>query len=695
MSRRRSVDFVGWNLYKRAWLLPAVALAVLVVTSFRPETPIASTLPPTLANEQAADLLARVNDFNTRFPDRRPGTPGSIDSAQWMRDQLSALKLKARTVPATTTSPITGKSVGLVNVEAVLGGRTRELVVIHAHRDTADGAGRGGDATGQLALLALAKELKATRDLRRSYLFVSTDGATLNGGGARALAHRLDKRGGVVAVIELDRIGAGGALRVDAAPSGEYAPPLGLVRAARDAVASESGRAADGASAGAQLVQLAAPITLREHGQLVSEGLPALTLTAGDDQLREAGDPKRADPVAVGKGLRSVQRLVGTLDQLDQIQSAGKTWIASDRRVYRGWALKILIASLLVPAWIAAVDLLVRHRRGWNLLAALGTCARAMLAGMFSVVSLWAIGAVGLLPRTGDRPPNPGALDDVHWIGLGLWLTATCVAWLLARGPDWRRHRRQVVPAGGADTPELVLVLVSLIVLTVLALAINPYTVLFAVPALHAWLWLASRRVFGRLAVWSVWGVGLTAPLFAVLAIGARGDAGMGSAWFALQLVQTRTIPPLLALLIGAAGGLGTLLIIAALGRVGEPALPRARAAAGALVRPTGHPHPIDDLARVVAALRRQAGRLRVPSSANDVPGRARHARRSRGGLASRLSRTRTRAHIVAAPPAARRPRGFEDLAGMTDADPIEDDRVRARREREARRADRARVKSR
>ena len=634
MGRRRPIDFINWTLYRRSLLVPAAALLVLLATSFRAEEPVTSTLPPTLANEQAGQLIEEAAQFDQLFPDRRASTAGAVDSAQWMRDEFTAMhNLTVRTVPATTQDPATGRSVGLVNVEAVLPGRTRELVVVYAHRDTADAHGRGSDAVGQMALLSLARELADTRDRRRSYLFVSTDGATLNGGGARALATRLASRGAVVAAIGIDRIGADGRLRLDASPSALEAPSLGLVQAAAAAVQDEGGAATLG-SLLSQVTHLAMPVTLREHGQLLRHGIPAVTVTAGDDQLRDDGDAHAAD-AAVGAGLRSVQRLLTTLDDVDQLQSAGRTWIATDRRVYRGWALKIFVAALLVPVWIAAVDMLVRHRRGWNLAATLGTCVRAMLAGMSAVVALWLFGAIGVMPGSTDRPPNPGRLDDVAMLALIAWGIVAVGAWLLARGPDWRRQRAATGPAIalGPDTPELVVGFLLLVVASVLALAVSPYTVLFAVPALHVWMCMASWRVvFDAKRSAALWAAGLVGPVLAVFALAARAETGAGSLWYGLQLLQTRTVPPMLGLLMGASGGLVALLLVASLGRVAHPALPGLRATAASLLD--------GDVAAVAgtsahAHLRALVALLRVPQTPTGPRRRA-----EREARAPRASRT-------------------------------------------------------
>lgn len=558
-------------------LVPVVALLVLLATSFQPDVPVQSSLPPTIADKQAAQLVTDAAAFQEQFPNRRTGSSDSIDAAQWMRDRFREIGLPAETVSSTTNDPATGTSESLFNVEATLRGRTRELVVVYAHRDSADAA-RGSDAVGQVALLAVAKELAATRDLRRTYLFVSTDGATLNGGGARMLAERLARRGAVTAIIGIDRVGGDGQLRVDASPSGPHAPPLGLVQAATGSVDAEGGDPSTG-SVLSQIARLAAPVTLREHGQLLAQGLPALTITAGDDQLRASGDTKPTT-ASVGAGVRSVQRLIGTIEQLDQMQSAGKTWVASDQRVYRGWALKILIASLLIPVWVAAVDMLVRHRRGWNLALAIGTAARAMLAGVAAITALWLLGWIGLLPASTDRPPNPGALDDVHVFAMVVWVLVVTAAWLLARGPDWRRQRlASRSSAIGPDTPELVVTLVGLVVVSVLSLAVSPYAVLFIAPALHLWICIPSWRVvFSPARATAIWCAGFVGPVLAMLAVAARADSGLGTGWFAVQLLQTRTVPPMLALLIGAGGGLCLLLLLAARGRVAHPALPVLRA---------------------------------------------------------------------------------------------------------------------
>ncbi|MCW2950112.1 MAG: hypothetical protein JWN41_1125 [Thermoleophilia bacterium] len=675
MGRHRPTDFVAWSLYRRAWLIPGLALLVLLVTSFGTQAPIQGTLPPTIGDEQAANLVVARDAFLAQFPDRRPGTPGDLDSAQWMRDQFEALpEVTADTVPTTSVNPATGRSVALVNVEALLPGRTRELVVVVAHRDAADAQRRGADATDQLGLLSLAKELAATRDRRRSYLFVSTDGATLNGGGARALAQRLSRRGGVVAVVVLDRLGAGSTLRVDASPSGRFAPPLGLVQAARQAVGAEDG-SATGPGMFAQVGQLAAPLTLREHGQLLARGLPALTITAGDDQLAANGD-RASHGSDIAAGLRATQRLASTLDQLDQLQSAGKTWVATSSRVYRGWALKLLIASLLVPVWVLVVDMMVRHRAGWNLPAAAGTIARAMIAGMWSVASLWLLTAIGLFPAAVDRPPNPSSFGDLRVAGVLCWALLTTGGWLVARGPDWRRRRNAPrLQMLDRDYAELVSGLLTLVVLAALALAVSPFAVLFWAPMLHGWLWLCSRHVHSSRARLGAWLAGFGGVLVALSVLATRADVGFGSLRFAGHLLQTRSLPPVLALIVGAAAGIAALMLVAVYGRVARPALPHL------LAYLRGDMRSLGALRRqVLVATGRQLARVRASSS--------------RGVALPRRKRTSDAQRLLSPPRARRSTASRPTSSGQTDAARAEQ-RERERLERAARRAERTRASKR
>ena len=572
MGRIRADDFINWRLYRRAFAPAVLALLVLAVTSFQPEAPAPATLPPTFTNSDAATLVHDATAFDKHFPRRVPGSASDLDAAQFIRDSFRQRGIATRLVPGTTTVPGHGGPIGIANVEATIPGRTPETVVIYAHRDTTANM-TGGDAVSTLALLRMADDLTATQDRRRTYLLVSTDAATANGAGARLLADRLANRhGGVIAAIGLDRIAADQTpLTVSTAPTWRHSPPLGLVTMMRGALTDEGVKNAASESSFTQALRLAAPVTLREHGKLLARGLPAITLSSDRERISDTRSAMNTS--TTGTAIRALQRTMIELDGLDSVQSAGKTWALGSDRVWRGWAIKLLIAGLLVPVWVAAAAALVRFRRIWNVAGAIGTVARAALAGMLSLMILWTLSSWGLLPASGDMPPMPGLPGSGGALGLIVWGVLTAIGWILARGPDWRRAD----VTGGRDNATVVVALMMLSIISVLALSVNPFAVMFALPALHGWLWLASRRVFDIRAVLGVWCIGLIGPMVACLVVAQTLDTGLGTPGWLVELAAMRGIPPMLLLLTAAAGGASAVLLTAALGRTRLPALPGVR----------------------------------------------------------------------------------------------------------------------
>lgn len=567
MARRRPTDWIDWTLYRRTWLGAGAALMLVLVTSFTPDAP---TMPPQPAGFTAADaqaVIQRAADFDERFPSRRPGTSGAADSAQWIRDELRVIRdqYQARTVTAdvvtgTTTMPGRSDAVSIMNVEARLPGRTPELVVIHAPRDTSGQNSSGSDSGSTAALITLAEQLASSPDRKRSYLLVSTDASAVNGAGARLLADRLERdRTRIVAVIGLDGIGQSADVRVPLAASSGQLPPLGLVLAARHA----AGKRIDGLpGVTSQLLRLSFPLTRYEHGQLLGRGYPAITMSSAAER------PARApDEISVVNGMQSIVALLASLDATDTLQSAGKTYIMSPNRVARGWALKILIVMMLLPVWAAVARALVNHRRRLGILAALGSVSRGMIVGVVGVALLWLFAAIGAVPRSGDVPPASSLVGAWPSLGMVAWCCLLVPAWVVGRGPDWRRRDEPGAPRATALTGLAVLT-----ALTVVSLSINPYTAICALPLLHGWLWLVSRHAFDvrrRLACVSA---GLIGPVLGLIVIGSNLHVPLQRMpVYTLDLIATRSIPAALGLLLGMAAGCGAVVIIAQLDRIGHP----------------------------------------------------------------------------------------------------------------------------
>lgn len=583
MARRRNVDWVSWHLYRRAWLVCAAAFLLVLVTGFRPQEAPEAPLPPSFDRAQAQAVIDRAREFDHEYPDRRPGTSSAVEAARWVQERFDELGVAARIVPQTTVSPVSHRPLSLSNVEASLAGRTSETIVVYAHRDTVGTHGAPAEAVDTIALLEFARDAIATRDRRRSYLFVSTDGAWAGAGGVRALAERLGDRGrSVVAVIGLDRIAAGTSrAHLPWTASGRWSQPLGLTDVALDAARREGG-VGKPPSIAMQLLMLAAPVSLYEQGHLVRAGLPVVTVTTAGERRREL--PRRADADATTQSMRVAQRTISALDGVDTLQSAGKTYLVGEHRAFRGWAIKILMATLLVPFWVAAVDLLARQLRRGRLTLAVGSVARAAIGGLWILSILWVLGAMGAFPAVGDRPPDPSVMGRGTAPAIAVWLALSAIGWLLVRGPDWRHRTLGDDVTRDRPRSTLAVALVGLGLLTVLMLSVNPYAVPFFALPLHLWLLLASTRTTGSSARMAVWIGGLCGPLLAFGAVTTRFQVPAHTApWYWLELVQSRTVPVPLDLFASAGMGISLLVGAIALDNLERPAIVQLRRVRDAL----------------------------------------------------------------------------------------------------------------
>ena len=108
----------------------------------------------------------------------------------------------------------------------------------------------------------------------------------------------------------------------------------------------------------------------------------------------------------------------------------------------------------------------------------------------------------------------------------------------------------------------LVLALVALVVA-----AVNPYSLLFVLPSLHAWLWLPQVSDRGRGAQVAVYALGFVGPLVLLASFALRYDMGLDAIWYLIALVAVGYAPVPLVLAFLAWG--------AAAGQVGAVALGR------------------------------------------------------------------------------------------------------------------------
>ena len=537
--RRGSLERpVNGRLYRSAFLVLSLPLLILAFSVTRPAALPAPLLPP---NVDGPATRALALDFAANA-DRTPGTAGALRAAQWFRDQLRPYGLPVASDSWDASVPGLGR-VRLENLWAVAGGQSSDAIVVMAHRDNLGiGPGANDDASGTATLVELARGYAhpgtpAAQQVRSAHtiVFLSTDAGSYGGLGAERFAERLPFH--VVAVVNLTAIGGDGPPRVVITGDAPRSPAATLVETAAKRALDQTGRRAQRASIGAQLVDLGFPLTLYEQGPFVARGIPAVTLTTAGERPPEAfaDRPGRLNGTRLASMGRAAQQLVGSLDQGLELAQGTTSYVWAGDRIVRGWAVELLLAGLVVPFAVGVVDLFAHcRRRGIPLRPALGALRSRLAFWLFVCVLFYAFRLVGAWPGGPARPPNPATAAAGDWPVLAL-LGFTAVALL-----GWVVARHRLVPRREIGADEVVAgqvaALLALGVVALLVLATNPFALLFVLPALHAWLWLPQVRTGHAPARAFVFALGLLGPLVVLLSLGLRFGLGLDAPWYLFEL---------------------------------------------------------------------------------------------------------------------------------------------------------------
>jgi hypothetical protein len=433
--------------------------------------------------------------------------------------------------------------VRLENLWAVAAGQSRQAIVVMAHRDdTGDGPGANDNATGTAALVELARGYALTAApggtrTGHTIVFLSTDAGAFGGLGALRFAQHPPFR--VVAAIDLDAIGGRGLPRLEIAGDSPRSPAASLVETAVRRVQEQTGLAPGHAGVVAQLIDLGFPFTLYGQGPFVARGIPALTLTtAGARPPAAFTDRSTALSTARIGGLgRAAQQLVGSLDQGLELAQGTTTFVWAGGRFVRGWAIELLLFTLLVPYLVVVVDLFAHcRRRRIPLLPAARSLRSRVGAWLFAGVAFYFLRLLGAWPTGPARPPNPASRIAGDWPVLALIGLAALsfTGWLVVR--QRLVPRRRVTPEErlAGETAALI----GLAIVSLLVLATNPYALIFFVPALHAWLWLPQVRAMRGPAAPILLVLGAIGPLAIVLSLGIRFGLGFDAPWYLAELAS-------------------------------------------------------------------------------------------------------------------------------------------------------------
>jgi len=545
--RRGSLERpISARAYRGTWLLVALPLLITAFSVARP-APLPAPELPAAFDPRSAEVL--VDELAKQYPDRAPGTAGAAGALHWVADQLRPYGFEPRIDRFEATVPGRGR-LPFANLIVTAPGRSNSTIVVLAHRDNSGAsAGANDNASGTAALIELARSYanpagssgtpSSSRRVNPAHtiVFLSTDGGSLGGVGARQFADEPRTARNVVAVINLDAIAGAGRPRLELAGDRPRSPSMTLVATAAARVLEQTGAPAARPSALRQLVDLAFPFSFYEQAPFLGRGVSALTLTSAGDRPPPAfGDlPSALHTGRMGQIGRSAQQLLASLDDGLEPTQGTSTYIYLGSRAVRGWAIQLVLISALVPFLAGAVDLFALCRRRRIPLAPAFRSLRSRF-GFWVWVLLWfeLLGLLGVWPTGVALPPAPTESAGTDWPVIGV------IALCIVSFAGWLVSRERLLPHRRITSEEeLAGHTCSLLVLAVVALltaALNTFTLVFLLPALHAWLWLPQLRRGGLLARLATLVVGFSGPALLLGSFAVRFDLGLDAPWYLAEL---------------------------------------------------------------------------------------------------------------------------------------------------------------
>ena len=530
----------------RAAFVPALLAVVLTMFSFQ-------SRPRALEQGLAADVLFDGNQATqlaariaAESPDRRPGTPGNLATAQLVADTFDARGFGGGPGPRPLVQRFSHAGRELVNVVGRRAGSSRRQIVIVAERDAATVPEAPGSAADTAALMQLARVYQG-RPSEKTLVLASVDGSNLGQAGARRLVDALPAPELVDAVIVISDLGSrtsDGPL-LQAWSNDSSRAGIGLQRTAAESIRQELDSSAGGSSALGQLARLSFPIGIGAQGVLLEKGYDAVRIS-GSGELPPEGDgpPEAIDPDRLGGLGRATLRTVTAVDQGPRPEHGPRSYIQAVSQVLPGWVLLFLSGSLLLPVLVASVDAFARARRRqldvlrW--LRWLGAWVAPFLAAL-AVAQLLALVGATPSPPAAPVPPNVLPLDGAALGVLAGVLAAMVLAFFLAR---WLAARpepglMEELSLGAGVALGLVIAAGSLLLWLV-----NPYAGLLVVPAAHLWMLLAlTRPLPPRRARAALIAIGAApAVLAAIYYMFALSVDPLSGLWYLLMLVTGHSV---------------------------------------------------------------------------------------------------------------------------------------------------------
>jgi hypothetical protein len=525
------------RLYRVAFVPFALALAVAAFSLGGRPTSLSSTLAPDAF--EGARAFSELHSLAAHYPSRRPGGAGDDALGAYVARTLEGLGASADGGFSVRTDSFEAQTIDgertLHDVIAERPGSTSEApILIVAHRDSA-AAGSVAELSGTATLLELARVL-AARATKRTIVIASTSGGSGGDAGAAQLAGSLN--GPFDAALVLGDVAGVRGRRPSVVPysDGYGSAPLQLQRTVDAALGNQASYQPGAPSLFGQLAHLAFPLAVGEQGVLDREGIPAVLVQVSGERGPAPGEPVSAERLeGVGRATLSA---IDALDSEPDVSDEMQRGLLLQLKTIPAWALRLLVATLLLPVLVALVDGVARARRRrldvrrwtlWTLTCALPFLTCALFAHLLGWLGILA--ATPAMPvLTSALPFQGGAVTAVVAVALTFVL-----AWLL-----WAVLVRRI-GWGSRPDPEVAGLAMLLIALAIAVLVwfVDPYTALLALPALHLWLLLAAPELRPRRPLGLVLVVLGLLPLVALVVFYAHQLAlgAGGTAWMALLLV--------------------------------------------------------------------------------------------------------------------------------------------------------------
>ncbi len=461
----------------RAALAPIVVAVILAAFSLQ-------DLPPPVATTQAPDAFQRTAatdnlDRLSQFSSRRPGSPGDDAMAATIAASLRRDGSYAVRTLSASMQTVDGERTVKTVIATRAGGLGAQIVIV-ANR-SALGRPALAQLSGTAVLLELARVL-AQGTVNRTVTFVSTSG---NGGSAQLAAAKLQRP--VDAVLVLGDLASPTPRQplIVAWSDGGGVAPLRLQRTMALALRQQTGLINSEPGTPTQVARFAFPVAYGDQGVFGAAGLPAVTISVSGER-----PPGPHAPVNTGRMTafgRAMLRAVTALDRGPNVGAPPSKVLVTGRKSIPSWAMRVLVAALLLAPLVCAIDGFARLRRRresivggliWTLCAAVPFFAACVFVRL--------LGLVALLPAAPPIavPAGAIAIDSTARIAMiSVALVFVLVglgARALARAPAVGATLRGV---GAAGALLLVLCAVAFVVW-----AVNPFAALLLVPALHLWL---------------------------------------------------------------------------------------------------------------------------------------------------------------------------------------------------------------